>query len=168
MDRLNSDTRYYINVSIILITAVVISGVIAEFRIRELISQKFSVAPADVRRDVLAAIDKIDGTRSFGVTSDMAGHIVQVSAAIKPLLEWEPEQLIGKPINVLIPPNFQERHHTAFDRRKSEGTTTTSATLNLGYVLAADGRSVQARLVVEDAISDTHGRVFIARITLVD
>lgn len=50
------------------------------------------------------------------VISDQRGTITHVNDSLMKVFQWKPEELIGKPLLVLIPKNMRDAHQMGFSR----------------------------------------------------
>ena len=78
------------------------------------------------------------------VISDHRGTITHVNESFRKVFHWKSEDLIGKALTVLIPPNLRDAHQIGFSRFYVTGTgTLLDQALDL-KILTGDGKEVSA------------------------
>ncbi len=70
---------------------------------------------------------------------DARGTVTYASERVREVLGWEPEDLVGQPLDVLMPEHLKDRHAQGF--RDSMGTGGTRAGIN-GEAVRQDGRVI--------------------------
>lgn len=78
------------------------------------------------------------------ICSDHEGRVTDVNAAFTALLGWSREEILGRPLTVIIPENLRDAHHLGFSRFL---TTNKPTLLNMPLSLKAltkDGRVFDA------------------------
>jgi PAS domain S-box-containing protein len=58
----------------------------------------------------------VDGTLGVLLTVDTTGTIVRVTADSRELLGYAPDELVGKPLTMLMPERYREAHLAAYTR----------------------------------------------------
>jgi PAS domain S-box-containing protein len=77
------------------------------------------------------------------VISDHQGFITFVNTSFKQTLGWTPEDVVGKPLTVIIPKSLHDAHHLGFSRFLKTGTPTLlNRRLNL-KTLCKDGTELE-------------------------
>ena len=112
---------------------------------------------------VVAELD--EDPRSL-IAADIQGMIVGVSQAFTQRSGWSKADLIGKPLNNIIPPALRDAHNLGFSRFITTGAPTLLETPLDLEVLKADGKITKAQHYIwtEEGESD---RIFIAEIKFV-
>lgn len=78
------------------------------------------------------------------VISDQRGIITHVNESFGKIFHWKTEDLIGKALTVLIPPNLRDAHQMGFSRFYVTGTgTLLNRALDL-KILTGDGKEILA------------------------
>lgn len=78
------------------------------------------------------------------VISDQRGIITHVNESFGKIFHWKTEDLIGKALTVLIPPNLRDAHQMGFSRFYVTGTgTLLNQALDL-KILTGDGKEILA------------------------
>lgn len=70
-------------------------------------------------RNVFAPIDHtriLESLADAVVVADGSDRVVWANPAVRELLGWSPDELIGKPLTMLMPCRYRERHERAFER----------------------------------------------------
>lgn len=78
------------------------------------------------------------------VSADSGGYITAVSDAFCAAYAWRREDLVGKPLTTIIPPQFHDAHHLGFSRFLATGKPTILDRPLALDVVTGDGRSVAA------------------------
>lgn len=98
------------------------------------------------------------------VVVDLGGEILYSNAHSQDLLGWAPSELVGQPIEVLVPPSLHDMHRT---HRKTYNHSPKARPMGSGLLLRAlhrDGREVP----VEIALSPLEGEIAATVATLRD
>jgi len=104
----------------------------------------------------------VTGARGPVVAADDANRILAVSPALAEMLGWEADDLVGRRVVTLIPPQLREAHVAGFSRHLSTGEAhVLGVPLDLP-VLARDGREVMCTFLVEQAPTTTGRAVYLA------
>jgi PAS domain S-box-containing protein len=85
------------------------------------------------------------------VAVDVANRIIAVSVPLADLLGWTPDELVGRRIVTLIPPEFREAHVAGFSRYLSSGEAHILGVPLELPVQRRNGTRVPCRLKVEEA-----------------
>ena len=93
----------------------------------------------------------ISGSTRLVVAVDVANRIVAVSGPLADLLGWPLDDLLGRRIVTLIPPELREAHVAGFSRYLSTGEAHLLGVPLELPVLRRDGTRIQCRLKVEEA-----------------
>jgi PAS domain S-box-containing protein len=86
--------------------------------------------------------ESVDNMVDVVITANQDGIIVAVSPAVTFLLQYMPEQLIGKPITVLIPERFRELHREGFARIVRENRAPDPMQVICSMALRRDGEEI--------------------------
>ena len=105
---------------------------------------------------------------SGAVAADDANRIIAVSPSLAALLGWAVDELIGRRVVALIPPELREAHVAGFTRHLTSGSTSILGVPLRLPVLRADGAIVQSDVLIEQAPSATGRAVYIAWIAPTD
>jgi PAS domain S-box-containing protein len=85
------------------------------------------------------------------VAADDANRIIAISASLARTLGWAPEEIVGRRVVALVPPQLREAHVAGFSRHLSTGQAhVLGVDLELP-VLHRDGRQIPCRFLVERA-----------------
>ncbi len=85
------------------------------------------------------------------VAADIANRIIAVSRPLADLLGWEVDELVGRRLVTLVPPEMREAHVAGFSRYLSTGEARLlGAPLDVS-VMHRDGSRIPCRLLVEQA-----------------
>ena len=104
-----------------------------------------------------------DPTRSV-VAADDANRIIGISPALSAQLGWRPEDLVGRRIVAIVPPQFREAHVSGFSRHLSTGVAhAIGVPLDLP-VLRADGTEVVCGFLIQHLRTPEGRSVYIADI----
>lgn len=94
-------------------------------------------------KDTLLSIgDFLDVLHDASVIVDGAGHIVYASRAVKDIFGYEPAELVGEPLAVLIPHPNRERHEAQVAGFRDSGKSTSMGDRPLLPGLHRSGREV--------------------------
>lgn len=91
--------------------------------------------------------------------ADKLGFIREVTPAFCQAFEWRSEDLMGKPLAVVVPANMQDAHHLGFARFLETGRPTLLGQPLMLPVVRGDGRHQTAELCI-DAFESPEGWVF--------
>ncbi|HEX2038732.1 MAG TPA: PAS domain S-box protein [Acidimicrobiales bacterium] len=83
------------------------------------------------------------------LAADEANRIVAVSRPAADLLGWECDELVGRRVVTIVPPDWREAHVAGFTRHISTGESRVLGVPTELPVLAADGSEVPCRLLIE-------------------
>ena len=96
-------------------------------------------------RDALATPGLLEGLPDTVVVADREGRIAYVNPAVRVLLGHDPADLLGQPLQVLMPPRFRNGHGEGFSRFRATGqgklvgaTTRVPALHSAGHEVAID------------------------------
>jgi PAS domain S-box-containing protein len=96
------------------------------------------------------------------IAADDANRIVAVSRPLARLLGWRPEELVGRRVVTVVPPDLREAHVAGFSRHLTTGEAhVLGVPLDLP-VLRRDGSDVRCRFMVERAPVNPGRSVYIA------
>lgn len=88
------------------------------------------------------------------ILADQDGLITFANRASKELLGWEPHELVGQPITILIPHRLQDAHQLGFSRfLLTEKPTMLNQPIDLA-VMSKDGLELNAEHVL---MAERHG-----------
>lgn len=76
------------------------------------------------------------------VTADERGIVTRASQGTMLLLDWEPEDLVGKPISVLIPHRYREAHEMAWRRAMGGEGPPDPSVARPFHAITKDGREI--------------------------
>ena len=102
------------------------------------------------------------------VAADDSNRILAVSPSLARTLGWEVDDLVGRRIIALIPPELREAHVAGFTRHLATGETRVLGVPLQVPVLRADGSCVPCDLLIEKAPATTGRTVYIAWIDPVE
>ena len=102
------------------------------------------------------------------VAADDANRIVGISGPLAAALGWVPEDLLGRRVVTLIPPQLREAHVAGFTRHLTSGEAHVLGVPLTLPVLHADGSEVTCRFLVEQAASSRGRALYLAWIEPVD
>ncbi len=100
------------------------------------------------------------------VAADVANRIVAVSQPLADLLGWRVDELVGRRVVTLVPPELREAHVAGFSRYMSTGDARILGRPLELAVLHRDGRRLPCRLLVEQAPGAGGEAMFVAWIDL--
>ncbi|MCU1672146.1 MAG: putative sensor protein, partial [Frankiales bacterium] len=104
-----------------------------------------------------------DPTRSV-VAADDANRIIGISPGLSAQLGWRPQDLVGRRIVAIVPPQFREAHVSGFSRHLSTGVAhAIGVPLDLP-VLRADGTEVVCGFLIQHLRTPEGRSVYIADI----
>ncbi|MEB3185441.1 MAG: PAS domain S-box protein [Cyanobacteriota bacterium] len=88
------------------------------------------------------SIDELERSDRPFVLADALGKVVSLNAAFTQTYGWQPEDLIGEPLGLILPEAFRMSHQFGFSRfQATEISTILAHPLRLS-TLCADGREV--------------------------
>lgn len=96
------------------------------------------------------------------VAADEANRIIAISRPLADVLGWDPDDLIGRRVVAIVPPQFREAHVAGFTRHLTTGT---AHALNVRLelpVLRADATEVNCEFFIEAHRSPDGRAVYIA------
>lgn len=96
------------------------------------------------------------------VAADDANRIIAVSGPLADTLGWTPQDLVGRRVVVLIPPELREAHVAGFTRHLTTGETHVLGIPLRLPVLHADGTRLDCAVVIEQAPAATGRAVYVA------
>jgi PAS domain S-box-containing protein len=96
------------------------------------------------------------------VAADDANRIIAISDPLARLLGWEAEQIVGRRVVALIPPELREAHVAAFSRHLTTGEAHVLGVPLELPVLRKDGTQVLCSFLVERAEVGTSRPVYVA------
>jgi len=96
------------------------------------------------------------------VASDIANRIVAVSRPLADLLGWEVEELVGRRVVTLVPPELREAHVAGFSRYLSTGEARILGVPMDIPVMRRDGSRIPCRMLVEQAPGAGGEAMFVA------
>lgn len=96
------------------------------------------------------------------VAADDTNRILAVSRPLADALGWDVQDLIGRRVVVLIPPELREAHVAGFTRHLTTGETHAIGVPLRLPVLRRDGHHVQADFLIEQAPTEGGRTVYIA------
>jgi PAS domain S-box-containing protein len=102
------------------------------------------------------------------VAADDANRILAVSRPLAAALGWAVEDLIGRRVVVLVPPELREAHVAGFARHLTTGETRVIGVPMRLPVLRADGSQVLADVLIEQAPANPGRAVYVSWISVVD
>ena len=102
------------------------------------------------------------------VAADDANRILAISSSLARAVGWEPEELVGRRVVALIPPELREAHVAGFSRHLTTGTTHILGVRLELPVLRRDGTSIQCSLVIERPDVSADRPVYLAWIEPLD
>jgi len=97
-------------------------------------------------------------TKRMIVSADRDGRITDIEGDVQ-MLGYEPDELIGRDIDVIIPKRYKERHHSAFDTYLATGKKHVMGSWVEVEALHKDGRIVPVLLVVTEKSGQLRGMV---------
>ena len=96
------------------------------------------------------------------VAADDANRIIAVSRPLAEALGWDADDLVGRRVVVLIPPELREAHVAGFTRHLTTGEAHALGIPLRLPVLRADGSRVDCRFLIEQSSTVTGRRVYVA------
>ncbi|HVE74527.1 MAG TPA: PAS domain S-box protein [Mycobacteriales bacterium] len=102
------------------------------------------------------------------VAADESNRIIAISRPLAELLGWEPEDLVGRRVVAIVPPQFREAHVAGFTRHLTTGQAhALGVDLELP-VLRADSTEVVCTFFIEAHRTPSGRAVYVSRITPTD
>ena len=102
----------------------------------------------------------------------IAGHdanrIIAVSRPLAELLGWDADDLVGRRVVALIPPELREAHVAGFTRHLTTGQSNALGVPLRLPVLRADGSRIDCQFLIEQGGTGSARRVYVAWIDPVD
>lgn len=96
------------------------------------------------------------------VAADEANRILAISRPLADVLGWEPDELVGRRVVAIVPPQFREAHVAGFTRHLTTGEAhALNVRLNLP-VLRSDATEVDCEFFIEAHRSSSGRAVYIA------
>ena len=124
-------------------------------------SEELPVSPAQAVPAVWDLDDVVDAAHG-AVAADDANRILAVSRPLASLLGWAVEDLVGRRIVALVPPELREAHVAGFSRHLTTGETRLlGRTLRLP-VLRADGSRVECEVRIEQRAAVEGRHLYVA------
>jgi PAS domain S-box-containing protein len=117
-------------------------------------------APVAVHWD----LDAITGAERGFVAADDTNRILAVSRPLAEALGWTVEDLVGRRIVALVPPELREAHIAGFSRHVTTGETRVLGVRVQLPVLHADGRRLVCDVLIERRSSLTGRHLYVASI----
>ena len=114
--------------------------------------------PAPLEWDTRLVSDSDRGA----VAADDANRIIAVSRPLADALGWEVEDLVGRRVVVLIPPELREAHVAGFTRHLTTGETHAVGVPLRLPVLRADGTRVDSGFLIEQMPATPGRAVYVA------
>ena len=99
------------------------------------------------------------------VAADEANRILAISRPLAGALGWDPADLVGRRVVVLIPPHLREAHVAGFTRHLTTGEAHAIGVPLQLPVLRADGSTVDCDFLIEQAPLISGSSVYVAWIT---
>lgn len=96
------------------------------------------------------------------VASDLANRIIAVSRPLADLLGWQVEELVGRRLVTLVPPQLREAHVAGFSRYLSSGEARILGRSLDVAVMHRDGSQIPCRLLVEQTAGVASEAMFVA------
>jgi len=109
--------------------------------------------PTDVHSRLVAA-----------VAADDDNSILAVNDAAASLLGWDPDELIGERITILVPPSWRERHVAGFTNFLLSGETSIIGRPTLVPALHHDGTTVDVFLKIDVEQTRSGRTIFVAEL----
>jgi PAS domain S-box-containing protein len=116
--------------------------------------------PAAVHWDV----DDVVGAERGVVAADDTNRILAVSRPLAEALGWTVEDLVGRRVVALVPPELREAHVAGFSRHVSSGETHVLGVPLRLPVLRADGSRLVCDVLIEHRSSDRGRHLYVASI----
>ena len=107
-------------------------------------------------RPVHGDLDWVAATDRAVVVSDDANRIVAASGAATSLLGWDRDDLVGRRLTTIVPPQLREAHVTGFARHVHTGKARILGSVMPLVALCRDGSEVRVRLSVEQVRRGAH------------
>ena len=91
-----------------------------------------------------------------------ANRIIAVSRPLADALGWDPDDLVGRRIVALIPPELREAHVAGFTRHLTTGQANAVGIPLRLPVLRADGSRIDCHFLIEQVTAVNGRRVYVA------
>ena len=114
--------------------------------------------PAHLRWDATVVTEATTGA----VAADDANRIIAVSRPLAAALGWPVDELLGRRVVTLVPPELREAHVAGFSRHLATGSTRILGVPLQLPVLHADGRLLRCDVLIERSPAATGRAVYIA------
>jgi PAS domain S-box-containing protein len=98
------------------------------------------------------------------VAADDGNRILAVSRPLAQLLGWAVEDLVGRRVVALVPPELREAHVAGFSRHLTTGETHVLGVRLRLPVLRADGSRVDCELLIEQRSAVEGRRLYVAQV----
>lgn len=105
---------------------------------------------------------QIDQSGKAVIAADDANRIIAVSDSFLSAVGWGRDELVGRRIVTLVPPELREAHVAGFSRHLTTGEAHVIGTPIELPVLTHDGDRLVCRILIEQAASDNGRSVYIA------
>ncbi|HEY0134205.1 MAG TPA: ATP-binding protein [Nannocystis sp.] len=102
------------------------------------------------------------GSQRGAVAADDANRIIAVSRPLADALGWDVDELVGRRVVALIPPELREAHVAGFTRHLTTGEAHVLGVPLRLPVLRADGTRLECDFLIEQAPATTGRAVYIA------
>ncbi len=89
-----------------------------------------------------------DFSKTFILTCDSDGITVAINGDPAPISGYKIEELIGKPIDIIIPPSDRIQHHDAFVRRIENSDKPYTTTLRNAFLLTKSAIKTPVQIVL--------------------
>lgn len=76
------------------------------------------------------------------ITANLEGIIVDANNGIEKMLGWRPGELIGQSVDILIPTEYRERHHSGMEMARQVGHTRAADVYIAAFALHRSGAHV--------------------------
>ncbi len=96
------------------------------------------------------------------LAADDANRIIAVSRSLADALRWRVEDLVGRRVVAVIPPELREAHVAGFTRHLTTGERQVLGVHLTLPVLRADGTQIECRVLIEQAPASSGRTVYIA------
>jgi len=110
----------------------------------------------------LAVADLLDILPDAVVMVDASSQICYVNPAVGAMLGYRPDELLGQPLSLLVPPALRQRHDGLVERFRSEGSPTLMGSRPVVHAVHSSGRIMPVRISITNLALSEHGRVTVA------
>jgi diguanylate cyclase (GGDEF)-like protein/PAS domain S-box-containing protein len=110
----------------------------------------------------LAVADLLDILPDAVLMVDARSEICYVNPAVRTMLGYGPDELLGKPLSLLVPHAVRQRHAALVKRFRSEGSPTLMGSRPVVHALHSGGRIVPVRISLTNLALSDNERVTIA------